>query len=78
MIETLSGNSYAQQGEREFQSRGRCPACKAHDWEDVEMCEFDEEKVCKYETCTFRTEALCKPKFKIKCRKCGNIEEERL
>lgn len=69
MIETFSGNSYAQQGEREYQKRGCCSTfeeinwCLVHDKE----CTYDRTPICR-ENCEDIEERL-------RCTKCGTVHE---
>lgn len=70
-----SGNSMADNADREYQRRGSC-ACGANDWEEIDWCAIDKCQ-CDDSSCPANlADTACEMmETRLLCKKCGAIVE---
>lgn len=69
-----SGNSMADQGEKEYNREGKCHACGSHHLEEIEFCnELADE--CLWDKCDVPKSICPGPKTSDRCLECGYINK---
>ena len=72
MIENFSGNSMAQQAERDNERVNLCPDCGV-EFQEVDMCEADSNFECDGEDCPHYGDENCEKLEALACPQCGDI-----